>query len=258
MLENGLAVGYDDHYEIVDPRDGRLLFDENTPDLLGVPVDFPGGLAWLSTKGKLSGPGWSLELGGIPSGPPSWDVGETSVLFVGTVEGELVAVSVSPKEAGILWRASLPGPVISSPVLGEERVIVGVAAEGDEPGGVVAFDRVGQEVWRFRTGFQPGGSPALGKQVWIADRDGIIYALDPQSGVEQWRLEGVSDCKTTPVWAGNSLYVGFGDGRLIRVDLDDGGKAWSFQGGAPITGDPVVAGGMIVAGSASGRLFAIK
>lgn len=249
LVPEGLAVTTPDHLLILDVATGSTLKTMDTPGIHGPAQAMEGGLVWAA-KGSIQGPGWSVPL-------PQTSVGQVGVdgdtVYVATLEGELLAL----RAGTVLWHSPLPGPSISGPTLDHTGIYVPIGAEGDAPGGVLAFDRDGKERWRFRTGYQPGGTLSVGDAVWVADKDGTVYALDLQTGRPKWTAEGYGEFRTQGMWVEHSMYVGNGDGRLYRLDLFDGGVAWSVSLGAPVTGDPVVVGRLLVAGTASGRLVGL-
>lgn len=97
------------------------------------------------------------------------------VLYTASVQGQVAAGLVEGDN--LLWSfQSEDGmPVISSPAVAEDRIIV-----GDMSGIVRALDRrTGEELWSFETFGEVWSSPALaGNTVFIGSNDGYLYALD--------------------------------------------------------------------------------
>lgn len=254
---SGLWVTVTDRLLLLAPADGTVLRTIDAPEIRGPAEEIGTGeeadpqVAWISRRADLHTPAGVVPIAQTPAGHLAADGG---VVYATTLEGELLAV----RGTEILWRTLLPGAPCGGPTLDGARAYVPIAAAGKERGGLVAYDRqTGAEAWRFRTGYQPGGPISAGESVWVADKDGAVYALKPETGAEVWRADGAGEYRTQPIWNDRSLYAGGGDGRLYRIDLDDGGTAWSTSLGAPVTGDPVMVEGLMVVGTAAGRLVGL-
>ncbi len=61
---------------------------------------------------------------------------------------------------------------------------------------------------------------------------------------------------SSPVVAGDRVYVGSTDSRLYVLDVKTGRKLWEFNAGAPITSLPAIAAGRVVIGAGDVRLYA--
>ncbi len=218
----------------------------------GLAVQLTDSVAWVTVHGTVaSTAGWGREIALSAAGGAAAD-GDT--LYVTTLEGALVAAN----RDGAVWQGSLPAPAVEGPALDAERIYVPVSATPGQPGGVIAFDRAGVEVWRRQTEFQPGGALAVGDHVYVPDRDGHVYALDRATGRVVWAAEGFNEFGSQPAVVDGSLYAGNGDGNLYRIDVFDGGVVWKAPLGAAVTGDPVVVGGKVIVGLANGRLVALS
>lgn len=236
---------------VLDPKNGATLRSTvGGGPVRGLPVQLPTSVGWVTVHGVLSSTAdWGREVAVSAAGPAAAD-GDT--LYVATLEGSLVAAG----RDGVLWKATLPAPAVEGPSLDAERIYVPVSATPGHPGGVVAFDRAGNEVWRRQTEFQPGGALAVGTHVYVPDKDGHVYALDRATGSVVWAAEGFGEFGAQPVVIDGQVYAGNGDGALYRID-DDGGVVWKAPVGAAVTGEPVAVGGMLVLGLSNGRLVAL-
>jgi outer membrane protein assembly factor BamB len=167
--------------------------------------------------------------------------------------------AVAPSALNVPVHAAISGfPVL----LDADHEYVAFASADGKPGGVVAFDRAGKEVWRHATKFQPSAPLGLGgdpfhPKVLVPDKDGHVYALDPATGEEAWSVEGFGEFTTQPATVGGQIYVGNADGHFSRIDTD-GGVVWSVALGAPVTGAPAFAAGKIFVGLGNGRLVALS
>lgn len=248
----GPAVGSESgNVVFLDPKDGATVRSALAGGpVRGEPVQLDTSVAWVTVHGAVaSTASWGHDVAASAAGRP---VADGEQVFITTLEGELVCADAS----GVRWKAVLPGTAADGPTLDAEHVYVPIAAATGHPGGVVAFDRAGKELWRHQTEFGPAAPLSVGAAVYVADRDGHVYALDPASGKEIWSAEGFSEFTSQPLLLGDQIYVGNGDGFLYRID-SDGGVVWKTRLGAPLTGDPVMLRGRIVLGLANGRVVAL-
>ena len=85
-------------------------------------------------------------------------------------------------------------------------------------------------------------------------RDKVVHAIDVSTGKAAWTFETRARVDSSPVVAGDRLYVGSSDGRLYVLDLATGQKRWEFDTGAALTASPAIAAGRVVIGSVDGVL----
>ena len=257
MTARGPVVGTQEgRVLLLDANDGAtsavLGSDAGGGAVSGLAVESEGAILWVTQRGTVgTSAGWARTVGLSAAGGLAAD---QDTVYVATREGNVIAANAT----GELWRAVLPAGAVEGATLDAMHVFVPVAASQGVPGGVVAFDRAGKEVWRRQTDFQPAASLALGVSLFLPDKDAHLYALDPATGEDRWVLEGFGDFGVQPVVVGSSVYAGNGDGNLYRVDGVDGGVAWKVQLGAPVTGEPALAGGLLVVGLANGRVVALS
>ena len=137
-----------------------------------------------------------------------------------------------------LWAATVGGPVLGAPVVGDGRVVVAVAdlARGDR-GGVVALDAAtGAERWRVTTEVPVRAAPVLAGGLAIAVRtDGTVLALDAATGAERWRRDlgdGVDPLVGTvmasPAADGDTVWVGH-QRRFAALDVATGAERWAID-----------------------------
>lgn len=244
--------------------DGRLHFIERTTgkdrstterggSIVGSPVPVEGGWAWVTVEGTVvTTAGWIQSFGQRPVGRPA---AHQTTVFVATTEGKVFAVGPT----GVQWEAALPAAAMDGPSLDEEHVYVTFAAANGQPGGVVAFGILGHERWRFHGEFQPLAAVGVDvRQVYVPEKDGNVYALNPNTGEKIWNAVGFGEFTTQPLVAAGSVYVGNSDGHLVRIDPDDGGVVWQVNLGSPVTGEPALVGKRLVVGLANGRIVGLQ
>lgn len=116
--------------------------------------------------------------------------------------------------------------VTSTPLVTDTHIVFGTSSRG-----VVALDKETlAEKWNFVTG------PAM---IYSAP-----YVRNPAATVE-----------TTPVLAGNTLYVGASDGTLYALRPQDGRLQWKHQTGAPVFATVALSGNALYAADFSGNVY---
>ncbi len=63
---------------------------------------------------------------------------------------------------------------------------------------------------------------------------------------------------SSPVIAGKTVFVGASDGRLYALDLETGKEQWSYEAGGSFIGSPAVAHGRLVIANDDGIVFCFK
>lgn len=137
-------------------------------------------------------------------------------------------------------------------------------------------------LWRFATGGRVLASPAvIGNRAYIGSDDGVLYAIDTETGSQVWRFETGGPVRSSPAVAGGRVFFGSYDGNFYALDADSGELAWRFEttgerrwraanldGMTPkgevhtdpwdfFTSSPVIADGDIYFGTGEGMLYAL-
>lgn len=112
-----------------------------------------------------------------------------------------------------------------------------------------------QELWHFDTdGALVGSAAVVDNVAYTADETGTVRALDAGTGTERWAVGLGEDIVTSPVVAGETVYVAAGES-LYALAVSDGAERWVEVIGADPS-SPVAADGMvIVAGGDSVHVF---
>ncbi len=85
----------------------------------------------------------------------------------------------------------------------------------------------------------------------------MVHAIDAKSGKGAWTFMTRARIDSSPVVAGNRVYVGGSEGKLFVLDAGSGKSVFEFEAGAPITASPALAEGRLVIGSQDGNLFCL-
>ncbi len=225
-----------------------------------------GGLATSGCIGGLQPIGWS---GGVVA---------DGTLFLGSIEGRLVAVNISDATPTHRWSepltasgsaggfgcAAAPAGVA---IYGTPAVAGDLVYIGGYNGKIYAFNSSSLEVqWVYpREGnLQPivGGPVAtLGKIYFgssFGSSDGKLYALDADTGNKEWEFETGDKIWSTPVIDDGTVYISSFDKKLYALDANSGEKKWeTAEVGGAIAATPVVYNNTVYFGSFDRYLYAV-
>lgn len=218
-----------------------------------------------TAAGRQIAQGWA---GGVVSG---------DTIFVGSMEGKLVALDVSDGNLrgdpitlvaqaqsggfGCIPSGTSAVAVYGSPVIDGDLVYIGgydgkVRAYLFESGRLRAEPR-----WISRQGDIGGsiigGLVVANGYVYFGASDGSVYALDAVDGHKLWTFETGGKIWSTPTVDGDTLFIGGFDRKLYALDTADGTQKWMFETEGTIVSTPVVSGGRVYIGSFDRRVYAV-
>lgn len=101
--------------------------------------------------------------------------------------------------------------------------------------------------------------------VYFGSEDGILYALDMESGEEKWRFAAAVDAlailsrvfSTFPAPSFFNRTVYFGDRFLHAVDAKTGQEKWRFEQAVGMFTSPAIAEGVVYVANSNSGLYAI-
>lgn len=133
--------------------------------------------------------------------------------YVGDESGGVFAVGLDSWETE--WEATLTQPAGSVPVVAETLVVA------DTEGTLYGFDpEDGTERWSFDVGGDVSGMCVGGDVLYVGARresDGVVYALDVNTGGRAWEMELDQPVTNSPVVVDGVLYVGDEKGSLVAL-----------------------------------------
>lgn len=103
-------------------------------------------------------------------------------------------------------------------------------------------------------------SPAIDAdngRVVVCTRDGMVRALSPQTGKQEWEFKTYGRCYAGATIFEGIVYVPGGDGTLYALRSANGALLWSYKAQEELVTSPVLSGGKILLVSGSDTLIAV-
>ncbi len=109
-------------------------------------------------------------------------------------------------------------------------------------------------------------SPVIGDGLLVAvGTDGIVHALDAQSGAKRWtyRMELEGKLENAAFGGGASIangrvYATNGVGEVIALNAETGAEEWKVQPAGPLRGSPTIAFGQVFVMTQDNQIFALE
>lgn len=211
----------------------------------------------------------------LPAPPPSSSL--RSETGVPVVRGDLIYLGASQDNAllvvdrrngELLQRFPASGPVQSAPLLGDD--LVWFADTGGTTWCYGLSD--GLERWHHYSGAPLMATPTLADgQIFVANVDNLVFALDALSGELRWRHAQRQDAARaselqlfgapSPTAAGDLVLTGHSDGTLVALGAKDGEVRWQQRVGEgrfpDLLAAPTVVGDAVLVAGYSGPLVAL-
>ena len=89
----------------------------------------------------------------------------------------------------------------------------------------------------------------------IRDSSKRVYGLNANDGKKAWEFVTKRRVDSSPVIAGERVYVGSDDGRLYCLDLKTGNKIWEYETGGRLSASPSVAAGKLIIANDDGVVY---
>jgi hypothetical protein len=168
-------------------------------------------------------------------------------VFVPSEEGNVYALGET--DGQIAWKKALGSPIEHTAACADGRVVVALL-----DGRIVALGaKTGEDLWTFkpqrrRVNFTAAPCIADG-QVFIASRQGILYAISLADGSLLWELNLDVPVYQTAAHDQGVVYIGGEDIRMQAVDGRSGRIIWTseqFYGQSLKDNHPVVTGGYVL------------
>jgi outer membrane protein assembly factor BamB len=137
--------------------------------------------------------------------------------------------------------------------------------EAGDPAPLVEFEpsvNVGK-VWSAKIGDGMGkqgismGPRYSSGTLFAADHEGILVAVNAESGRKIWELKTKQPFSGGPGLDESQIYMGTIDGRVIAYDRSDGTELWNAQVSSEVLIPPEAADGIVVVRCIDGRVFGL-
>ena len=199
------VLSQDGYLHIVDKHTGRKRLDYHSKFARGSPALSGDWVYTADQIGLVTAIDWHKRE--VPF--------EKNVRWLKTQLWAWGALRELPPLKGLAWATFVPGSLVASPIVTEDRLYV-ASSEGD----VYALDReTGDTEWTFEAdGFFLAAMTLVGDGLFIGDRFGTMYAISAGEGEELWRFETGAPIGSTPVAANGMLYFTSEDGTLYALE----------------------------------------
>jgi outer membrane protein assembly factor BamB len=211
-------------------------------------------LLYCLDKHKGGQPLWTFKVPGGPvMGTPAIIDSKT---FVAGCDSTLHVIDT--KTGKELGGVELEGQVAATPALVGDVLYVGTMTNQ-----IQAIDwKAGKVVWTYeaKKKQQPfAGSVAATRDLIIGgSRDKNVHAVELKSGAEKWVFATGGRVDSSPVVAGQRVYVGSLDGKLYVLELANGKEVQAIAlGTRGILASPAVSNGRLVIGTVDGVLVCL-
>lgn len=212
----------------------------------GTPTNDAGGFVAGAMLAALA---WSVDLGSPIKSSPA--IGPDGTIYVGTLDGKLVAVSSKHE---VKWRANTGDTFGSSPAIARDGTIY--VASTDHALHAITTD--GNSKWSTSLDAEIHGSPAIGGDgtIYAGTVDGKLSAVTP-SGAVKWTYSAGGAIVGTPTVYAGGVYVASEDKRLHGVNVTDGSSRWTYNTLGTPRSAMVTQDGYIYFGSTDGRIYVL-
>jgi len=176
--------------------------------------------------------------------------------------------ALAAESGAVRWRQE--APVTTAPVPADETVYYG-RSTGNSSALIARSVSDGTERWREELAPTEGfvavfGEPAVADGVVYTtatvnggattDADGLVLAVDRESGERLWERSLGAAARAAPVVHDGTVYAAAKDGRLVALSAADGSPRWEQRVEGDVYTTPVVDGDRVVA-LAGGALAAV-
>jgi outer membrane protein assembly factor BamB len=147
-----------------------------------------------------------------------------------------VMFAINAKSGKRAWKKRIGRCVAATPAVGAHTVYQSFmnrppcnskAKPGRLEGEVIAFATgFGKIRWRTRIGPTESSPLLAGNRLYVGDWRGRVYALDARTGRVRWTFQGKGRIKGAVAKSGNRLFVGTYDGYLYAIRASTGKVIW--------------------------------
>jgi len=200
---------------------GSLTHTEGTPVVVGGKVYFSAGDDGLYCADAETGREvWQYQNGKEPLHIDTSVTVADGRVFGGSGYNRFVAFAVDAATGKEVWKMELPLRSFGTPLVRGSNVYYGLGTG------------------RLTEDLNSEAEPNRPKETTVA---GMVVCFDAATGVERWKVPLPAAAHTTLAADARHLYVACRDGWMYALDRTNGKQLWRVSSGLPITSAPVVA-----------------
>ena len=254
VLASGILVIGCDAAKIValDARTGEARWSDQLAGVMLGSAGIDGGAVYVADAGRR------LSKRDLATGEELWSrtvspfrhpVVVDDTLYVGTTDGQVLALDPADGRERWSWRAPVGAAEVVASVAGDT-----LYASADD-GHLYALSRVdGIQAWQFQVLTGAASTPAATPDaVFVAALEagepgaGRVFALDPATGTERWRFESPSGSQVAPPTVSDGIvYAPSQEDGLFALDAATGQVRWNDADIGRMTGQPPAIAGTAV------------
>ncbi|MCG3178028.1 MAG: Outer membrane protein assembly factor BamB [Phycisphaerae bacterium] len=225
----------------------------SSPNLVGGNVVFCNSGGWGFCYTPEGTRVWATELANRVNGTAAV---EGELLWIGACDGTLRVVDSS--DGGEWMQIDTGEYLAAAPAVTPDGVILGgfdgkvFCYDPDTTRLKWTYDGIGRERLVYASAAWAEGVAVVGAQ------DHCVHGISGRTGERLWRFATGGDVDGSPAIASGRVYVGSRDGRFYVLDLHSGGELWSYRAEAAISFSPVVTAGLVIVGDEDGRLYCFE
>lgn len=148
--------------------------------------------------------------------------------------------------------------------------LAGCASDGaihHEPATLPDLDTLpmhGEVIWDVDTGDGAGDQVTGfqlaidGRNVYVANRDGVVTALKIKTGEEVWSRDTGLRLISGPTYIDDKLLLGTRDGAVVALSAKDGKQLWLTRVSSVVLSAPAAGSGTVVVRTLDGNLMALR
>ena len=210
-------------------------------------------------------PRWQIRLGGQAYASPTL---ATGIAYIGSSGGVFHAVNIN--DGSLRWTFTAGKPIYGQATLDDSAVYFVC-----DNGFLFKLARDdGKEIWRYDLGDGDTSRvlphPAVFDWDWRAPRpllaagsvfvgsgDGIMHAINANSGQRQWRFATRGRIRQGASVDGTRIVFGSADHFVYALECASGREVWRFDSGAEVDTTPVLHAGKVLIGNRGASLFSL-
>ena len=202
--------------------------------------------------------------GGITR-PAGWSSGvvQDSVLYTGTMQGEIIAIDAVSGDYIWHFEPSI-GEESDRAFYGDPIIVDDLIYAAGYDGYLYTISKSDGSLWEQPIPIGENKDSVVGGVEYgegillVGSSDGSIYGFDIEDNSNIWSFETGSKIWTKPLISDGQVFFGSLDKNFYALDVTDGSLNWSFETGGAIITSPSKVGDTVLFGSFDGVFYALQ